>query len=721
MGLRELTIKSEYRSFIDDVVKDFYIPLLSEAVLYQRAVGFFSSSALSMISRGIDGLIKNGGKIQIVASPRLTEEDYIEIQKGYELRKVIENSLSRELKDPENEEDRKNLSLIAQLVSQGILDIKIAFLTTNNEVSMYHEKMGIITDANGDSVAFSGSMNESENAFRGNYESFDAFCSWTSDAERVFQKEMAFKAIWEDYEPGIEIYEFPEAVKQRLYEYNPTLADKLNIKATKSKKDKSTADEKLPIHLPDDFRIRSYQSQALEKWRENGFRGIYDMATGTGKTLTALASIEYLYRFNNNRLAIIIVCPYQHLVEQWCEDIVRFGIRPIIGFSASPQKKWKKHLEQAVRSFNLGVLDYFCFVTTNASFVTKSVQQQIQLLANDTVLVVDEAHNMGAQTYRRYLPSGIPFRLALSATIDRHNDEEGTEALKCYFGEKCIEYSLRDAIDNRMLTRYYYHPVLTYLEEDELEDYLSITHQLAKAIKKRNGKVVFSEYAKQLLIKRARIVAGARGKLSELEKQIQPYKKDNHLLIYCGATTIKEGDVEELSFGTRQIDIVTNLLGNKMQMRVGRFTSQETAQERAQIKKEFAKGDMLQALVAIKCLDEGVNIPSIKTAFILASSTNPKEYIQRRGRVLRKFPGKEYAIIFDFITLPFSADTISSHSPDVVSSSKGLVKRELIRMLDFAEISENPSETYNLIYELKHGFGITEEDLKEEEEQSSVV
>ncbi len=667
MGLRELTIKSEYRSFIDDVVKDFYIPLLSEAVLYQRAVGFFSSSALSMISRGIDGLIKNGGKIQIVASPRLTEEDYIEIQKGYELRKVIENSLSRELKDPENEEDRKNLSLIAQLVSQGILDIKIAFLTTNNEVSMYHEKMGIITDANGDSVAFSGSMNESENA------------------------------------------------------YNPTLADKLNIKATKSKKDKSTADEKLPIHLPDDFRIRSYQSQALEKWRENGFRGIYDMATGTGKTLTALASIEYLYRSNNNRLAIIIVCPYQHLVEQWCEDIVRFGIRPIIGFSASPQKKWKKHLEQAVRSFNLGVLDYFCFVTTNASFVTKSVQQQIQLLANDTVLVVDEAHNMGAQTYRRYLPSGIPFRLALSATIDRHNDEEGTEALKCYFGEKCIEYSLRDAIDNRMLTRYYYHPVLTYLEEDELEDYLSITHQLAKAIKKRNGKVVFSEYAKQLLIKRARIVAGARGKLSELEKQIQPYKKDNHLLIYCGATTIKEGDVEDLSFGTRQIDIVTNLLGNKMQMRVGRFTSQETAQERAQIKKEFAKGDMLQALVAIKCLDEGVNIPSIKTAFILASSTNPKEYIQRRGRVLRKFPGKEYAIIFDFITLPFSADTIGSHSPDVVSSSKGLVKRELIRMLDFAEISENPSETYNLIYELKHGFGITEEDLKEEEEQSSVV
>ncbi|MBP3476984.1 MAG: DEAD/DEAH box helicase family protein [Lachnospiraceae bacterium] len=721
MGLKELNIKSEYRSFIDDVVKDFYIPLLSEAVLYQRAVGFFCSSALSMISRGIKGLIENGGKIQIVASPRLTKEDYEEIEKGYELRKVIENSLSRELKEPEGEEDRENLSFIAQLVAQGILDIKIAFLTTQNEVSMYHEKMGIITDANGDSVAFSGSMNESENAFRGNYESFDAFCSWTSDVERVFQKQMAFRAIWEDYEPGIEIYEFPEAVKRRLYEYNPEVVDKLHSMAARKKRDENVDDEKTPIHLPEDFKIRSYQSQALEKWEENGFRGIYDMATGTGKTLTALASIEYLYRYNNNRLAIVIVCPYQHLVEQWCEDIVRFGIRPIVGYSASTQKNWRKHLEQAVRSFNLGVLDQFCFVTTNASFVTKSVQQQIQLLSTDTVFVVDEAHNMGAGNYRRCLPSGIPFRLALSATIDRHNDEAGTDALKSFFGEKCIEYSLREAIDNQMLTRYYYYPVLTYLDEDELDEYLSITHQLAKAITKRKGKVVLSEYAKQLLIKRARIVAGARGKLPELERQIQPFKDDKHLLVYCGATTIKARDADDLSFGTRQIDLVTDLLGNKMQMRVGRFTSQETAQERAQIRNAFAKGEMLQALVAIKCLDEGVNIPNIKTAFILASSTNPKEYIQRRGRVLRKFPGKEHVMIFDFITLPFSADTLAGQSSDVISSSKGLVKRELIRMLDFAEISENPSETYDLIYELKHGFRITEEELKEEEEHSDVI
>ena len=585
---------------------------------------------------------------------------------------------------------------------------------------MYHEKMGLITDSDGNTVAFSGSMNESENAFKDNYESFDAFCSWTNDSERVFQKQMAFKAIWEDYEPGVETIEFPEAVKNRLYEYNPDLSSK-NNKSNEQKGDELDLREKKAIFLPDDFKIREYQNSAIHTWEEKGFCGIYDMATGTGKTLTALASIEYLYRKNRERLAIIIVCPYQHLVEQWVEDIVRFGIQPIIGYSASSQKNWKKNLEQAVRSFNLGVTDMFCFVTTNASFVTKKVQEQILLLGKDSLFVVDEAHNMGAANYRRCLPTAFEYRLALSATIDRHNDETGTAALTDYFGEKCIEYSLKEAIDNKMLTRYFYYPVLTYLDADELEEYINLTHQLATAISKKAGKTVLSEYAKQLLIKRARVIAGTREKLPELKKIIEPYKDDKHLLIYCGATTIKEVDADEMDFGARQIDLVTNMLGNDMGMRVGRFTSQESSQERAQIRAAFAEGNMLQALVAIKCLDEGVNIPSIKTAFILASSTNPKEYIQRRGRVLRKFPGKDYAVIFDFITLPFPMDEIGFQSQEIINSTKGLVKREIIRMLDFAEIAENPSETYDLIYNLKHGFGVTEEELKNEEVNENVI
>lgn len=216
MSLREVHIKSEYRSLIDNVVNDFYIPVLQESILYQRAVGFFSSSALIAISRGIDGLIKNEGKMQIIASPRLSPEDIEEISKGYEIRKIVEQALLRGIPDPITSEEEDKLSYLAELIAKGILDIKIAFLSSNNEIAMYHEKMGIMSDQAGNVVAFSGSMNESENAFSSNYESFDVFCSWTSEKERVFQKQMAFQAIWNDYEPGVETMEFPEAVKNSI-------------------------------------------------------------------------------------------------------------------------------------------------------------------------------------------------------------------------------------------------------------------------------------------------------------------------------------------------------------------------------------------------------------------------------------------------------------------------------------------------------------------------
>lgn len=714
MSLIDLNIKSEYRSLIDNVVDDFYVPVLKESVLYQRAVGFFSSSALIAISKGVEGLISNGGKIQIIASPRLSQEDIDEIRKGYEVRKVLERALLRGIETHNSVEDTSRLSYIASLIANGVLDIKIAFLSTNNEIAMYHEKMGIMNDIEGNAVAFSGSMNESENAFSANYESFDVFCSWTNERERVFQKQMAFQAIWNDYEPGVETIDFPEAVKDRIYAFNNSLRRNSGLKTPEENSLPEDA-----MFLPPDFKIRPYQESAIQNWKENGYCGIYDMATGTGKTLTALASIEQLFSDNHKRLGVVIVCPYQHLVEQWVEDIVRFGIKPIVGYSSSSQKSWKKNLAQAVRSFNLRVSDFFCFITTNASFVTKTVQDQIGILSEDVVFVVDEAHNMGATNYRRYLPDNIKYRLGLSATIDRHNDESGTTALAEYFGKKCIAYSLKDAIDSQMLTRYYYYPVLTYLDQDELSDYLSITGQLAKAIHKKNGKVVLTERAKQLLIKRSRIVAGAKGKLPELQRQIAPHIDDKHILVYCGATTVRDED--DADFSKRQIDLVADLLGNTLNMRVGRFTSQESAQERAQIREAFAEGNALQVLVAIKCLDEGVNIPSIKTAFILASSTNPKEYIQRRGRVLRKFPGKEFAVIYDFITLPFPVNTIATQNSTIIDSTKGLIKRELIRMMDFADIAENPSSTFDLVYDLKHGFNISEEELLGEADSDNVI
>lgn len=155
---------------------------------------------------------------------------------------------------------------------------------------------------------------------------------------------------------------------------------------------------------------------------------------------------------------------------------------------------------------------------------------------------------------------------------------------------------------------------------------------------------------------------------------------------------------DDTSEEIRQIEKVVDILGNQLKMRVSMFTSNEDPQERERIKDSFAEGKMLQALVAIKCLDEGVNIPGIRTAFILASSTNPKEYVQRRGRVLRKADGKDYAVIYDFITLP---RPLGSQAPSTNRDYElTLFKREKERLDDFVRLCENPSESYKLIDEI---------------------
>ena len=210
MNLRDIEIKSEYRSLTDNVVRDFYIPLLKKAVLYKRAVGFFSSSALVQISKGISGLIKNRGRIQLVASQYLSSDDVGAMRKGYKLREnIVENALLRELKNVTTYFERERLNLLANLIADGILDIKIALTEKNDEIGMYHEKMGIISDSEGNKVAFSGSMNESMTAMKFNYEAIDVFCSWDGDSERVLLKENAFDAIWNNTEPNIKIFIFP--------------------------------------------------------------------------------------------------------------------------------------------------------------------------------------------------------------------------------------------------------------------------------------------------------------------------------------------------------------------------------------------------------------------------------------------------------------------------------------------------------------------------------
>jgi len=729
VSFQELDIKNEYRSLLDSVAKDFYIPLLSKAVKYQRAVGFFSSSCLVEISKGISELAKNGGKIQLVASPYLSDEDVEAIKSGYAMRdQVVKDAVRREMTEGKTPFEKARLNLLANLISDGVLDIKIAFTEDSDRMGMYHEKMGIITDAEGNRVAFAGSMNESATAMTLNYETIDVFCSWKGEEDRVVAKENAFASIWNDTEPNIKIIEFPELKQEIIEKYKRSIPDFEIDKKEYSPDIDTVLHTDLGIYteygpkFPEWFKLHDYQDEAITEWQKRDYRGIFDMATGTGKTYTGLGALTTLSKNIDHKLAAIIVCPYQHLVEQWVEDILKFNIEPIIGYSESSQKDWQKRLKDAIRDQKLKVRgkEFFCFICTNATFSSDYVQTQLAKIKSDTLLMVDEAHNFGAPYLSCLLFDNYKYRLALSATLERHNDEEGTAKLYDFFGEKCIEYTLDRAIEEKKLTKYKYYPIVVTLTEEELEAYDNLSYEIGKCIMKgKNGKMKLSSRGERLALQRSRIVAGARNKVTMLEEVIQPYIHDKHILVYCGATKGLEQNQDRSDVDSediRQIDIVTDLLGNKLGMDVSQFTSKESVEEREILKREFSAGDTLKVLIAIKCLDEGVNIPKIKTAFILASTTNPKEYIQRRGRVLRLAEGKEYAEIYDFTTLPYGIEEVTSLTTAQVKRNSTLVKNELRRAEEFSRIAVNMVESASLIDEIKDAYGIQELNWSSEEE-----
>lgn len=712
MAFTDLNLLKHYKTYKHNIVKEFYTPVLQESVLYQRSVGFFSSTALIELTKGIAGIVKNGGKIQFIVSPYLSEEDVEAIQKGYEKKKIIEQALLREYKEPENYFQEERLNLLSHLIENGNLEIKVAFTPPNKSTGMYHEKVGIVTDAEENKIVFTGSLNETINAFYNNYESIVVFTSWEESRQYAEEMQNDFDTLWNNEDTDLEIIEFPEVVKEKI---KLNQKPKINYDIDEEEMVEESPVQKGVPRMPPGFDLRDYQKDAIEKWEENNYCGIFDMATGTGKTYTGLGAVTKLYEAKK-RLAIIIVCPYQHLVEQWVEDIELFNLLPTIGYSSSKQKNWKKRLEDDILDFSIGVIDCFCFVTTNATYSSKFVCEQMKYLGKDTLLLVDEAHNFGSPNLRNKLYPNIEYRLALSATLDRHGDEEGTDCLKTYFGEKCIQYDLKRAIKEGKLTPYYYYPVVVYLDEDEMEQYRDISYRVSKECHKdKRGDLKITDKGKRLLLQRARIVAGAKSKLVELKKLMQNYKNDTHILVYCGATRVQTFEYDESEHdeeGERQIVAVSKILGNELGMKVTHFTSNESAEEREVIKRRFASADPYQAIVAIKCLDEGVNIPSIKTAFILASTTNSKEYIQRRGRVLRLASNKPYAVIYDFVTLVRPLEEVNPYSTDY-NCERALAKRELARIKEFGEIALNSRDSDELINDLECAYELSIEELED--------
>ena len=691
MSFRDLNIKLEYRTFADNVASDFYIPVLSQTKVYKRAVGFFSSTIFTQISKGLCSMAKRGGKIQLIISPELSKEDYEAIEKGYSERELATEKILKSFDANFTPDEKDRLALLSFLIANRILEIKVAVVSQNNS-GMFHEKLGVMEDDDGNIITFSGSANETLNGINSNYEAIDVFCGWKNlDLEaRCTMKQAAFNNMWDSRIKGLTIFSFPDVIKEKLLTYRKDKDEGIFDLDKKLVEKVISQSTKVNVE-PNDSKIKyhPYQIEAINNWAKSNYCGVFSMATGTGKTFTGLGALCRLLN-DKKRVVSIIVCPFVHLVEQWREEAIKnFGFEPIVAYSGVGD--WESKFKRAITKFELKRTNFVCLIITNGSFSLERVQKLIKINLSDTFLMVDEAHNFGAMKISECLKVNYPYRLALSATIDRHGDEEGTQKLFDFFGEKCIDYPLSEAIQKGFLTPYYYYPVLVNLDDDELEKYTDLTSKIKK-FHHIKGSGEMPEALKRLLLARARLVAGAKNKVKLLEQLLDKYKTKGNLLIYCGAVKYGQEGYGDALEDKRQITAVLEMIHKTYgsYITASKFTAEENSEQRETIKKSFISGE-LKALVAIKCLDEGMNIPAISTAFILASSTNPKEYIQRRGRVLRKFEGKKFAEIYDFVTISRPLNEVEymlSKDRDIES---GLAKRELARVLDFAQLSLNPS------------------------------
>ena len=679
MSLREILLQYEYRSDGADLVTDFYTPCLRNSTRYWRAVGYFTSNGLALNVKGLSTFIRHNGQMSLVTGPKLMSDDIEAIRRGYDAKEQnIDSSLDCDFKKISHD----RLMLLTWLIAHGHLEIKIACPSDSSTTyphAVYHEKTGVFLDGNNNAVAFSGSSNETVGGLLSNFESIDVHWSWDDTQERVQQKVDNFTRLWNNNTDKLEVIDFLTAVAEDVL-IDQTVYETGQVETT----DKPEIIEQTIPYLPKDIVLRKYQSEAIDAWFENGCRGLWEMATGTGKTITALSALAKL-REKKKHLFVVIACPYQHLVDQWSEEAVRFGFEPILAYKNSAT--WINRLNTALVRYNYGVCNIVCTITTQTTFITENMQKLLSKLKRGAVLVADEVHHLGAERSRERLSDVFNHRLGLSATPNRWFDPLGTTALSTYFGDTVYEFSLDKAIKNGYLCPYYYHPHLVELTDDEFEAYERLTERISKLYHQvESGEI--SEVLERLLIKRATLLNRAENKLAKLAELLTD-KTDSlhHTLFYSAPGRI-----------VSVLELLTAL-----GLRVAKFTAEESTAERQELLKMFKSGH-LQALVAMKCLDEGVDVPSTRTAYILASSSNPKEFIQRRGRILRQSPGKEHAEIYDLIAVP--PMDYRQYPTATFRTERKIIGRELERFNEFAGIALNKFEARDKIWELAKDYDL---------------
>lgn len=714
--LRDLQYKGVYKSDLDNILEDFYFPTLSVANQYDRAVGFFSASTISYAAQALSVFVKNGGKVRLIMGAFSDKEDIAAISEGYRQREISEKigaELLKLISDVSDELFQNRFDTLAWLVAHGRLDVKIAL----RERGMYHDKIGIICDSAGDKVVFSGSANESTHALLPafNYESINVFPDWREELRAYTKPHVdSFVRLWQNESTATAVIDIPTALKERLVSvsrslsYTPdpeieaAIASRIRekVKGTTSTASSKPRDPKTINGQP--FQMRDHQIEALAAWKSKGdFQGTFDLATGAGKTITAIHAIVKLSEAVDG-LACVIAVPYQNLADQWVEILSVFNIYPIKCYVSREQ--WREKLNSVAHELVMGSRKFAAIVVVNRTLKSPEFQDALKKLSGNRLLWIgDECHHHTSGAYQGFLPEHARFRIGLSATPKHYMDEERNERLAEFYGDVVFRYTLQQAIEDKVLTPYKYYPHLVTLTEAEAQEFVELSEQIGQLVARRLGEASLSDSPRLLgmLLRRARLVGSAANKLPALQNVLNGKSPEPHTLYYCGDGTVEtDSDADSDDVGRRQIEAVSALLHGKG-WDVSRFTSRESKKERESILENFRLG-IIDAMVAIRCLDEGIDVPACSTAYILASSRDPRQFVQRRGRILRRSPGKESATIYDFIVvLPEGHEEESAYA-------KRLIKSELGRVAEFSSLSQNRAEVYGILapilrkYDLEH-------------------
>lgn len=692
--LSSLNPQTEYRTGSNDPITGLYVPCLRESVLYKRAVGYFRSSVYLIAGTAVIDFARRGGKIQLVCSPELDANDLKTICVGYLERETIASDrlieeIERLLADLSTKYQTR---ILATLVAVGALEIKIAIRQASQ--GLYHEKIGIFIDEANNRVSFIGSANETRSGWhpQGNFESIEVFCSWQHriEEERSARHNANFDNLWAGNTPEVKTLPFPDAARHCLCKQAFASLDEAERDLTAA--NAPTPNSRKRVLLP-------HQANAIESWRKQGCRGIFEHATGSGKTFTALEAVR---SHINKNLPVLILVPSRILLEQWNEEVKAELVDAVVVLAGAGHDRWTKsgRLRAISTPDATGPRVIIATMQTAATEIFRQCLHQGQHL----LLIADEVHQIGSPHNAQCLQIDAGHRLGLSATPTRFGDLEGTAKIFAYFGLVVPPpFTLIDAVKSGRLVEYEYHPHPIHLTAEEADDWKSFTRRIGIEIlksKNTDQKTKLTDRLKMLLIQRSRIAKKASGK-PRLAAQIvkQYYEAGQGWLIYCE-------DSEQLSETMQQLKLVgINPVEYHTSMHGDRDATLDWFRKFGGV------------LVSIKCLDEGVDIPAVSHALILASSQNPRQFIQRRGRVLRKAPSKYLAVIHDAIVVPVSMND----EADQLS----LLKSELLRAVEFSKSALNKSagaELRKIAFEMGldlEGPNNIELELEEEEERNN--